>query len=217
MSSASSLFWPLRDLRVRTERLELRLPSYDELVGLGQLAFDGIHDPAEMPFGVPWTDAEPQERARATMQWHWRAVGSLTPDDWHLPLVVFENGTVVGTQELVAYKFSVRHEVSTGSWLGRRHQGRGIGTEMRAAVLELAFAGLGALWATTTAFEDNHASNGVSRRLGYVLDGNDIAERRGVPATLQRYRLSAATWLRQARPRVQVHGVEACRPLLGAD
>ena len=64
-------WWPFHDLRLRTERLELRIPSYDDLVALAALAYDGVHDENEMPFGVPWTDAPPLERARATMQWHW--------------------------------------------------------------------------------------------------------------------------------------------------
>ena len=40
--------------------------------------------------------------------------------------------------------YPVLREVSTFSWVGVRHHGRGIGTEMWAAALHLAFAGLGA-------------------------------------------------------------------------
>jgi RimJ/RimL family protein N-acetyltransferase len=39
--------------------------------------------------------------------------------------------------------FAVLREVHTGSWLGQRYQGQGLGTEMRSAVLHLGFAGLG--------------------------------------------------------------------------
>jgi len=84
-------------------------------------------------------------------------------------------------------------------------------------VLHFAFAELGAQWATTTAFEDNAASNGVTRRLGYEWDGAEIAERRGQPARQNRYRLSRERWASQERIPVEVTGVEACRPLLGAD
>jgi hypothetical protein len=48
--------WALFDLRIWSERLELRLPTDDELVELCWLARSGIHDPAEMPFGAAWTD-----------------------------------------------------------------------------------------------------------------------------------------------------------------
>ncbi len=57
--------------------------------------------------------------------------------------------------------------MASGSWLTASAQGRGIGVEMRAAVLHLAFAGLGALEALTSAWEDNVASQRVSLRLGY--------------------------------------------------
>jgi len=197
--------------------LELRLPSFEELADLAQLAFDGVHDPAEMPFGVPWTDVPPAERARATMQWHWKNLSEITAEHWALPFAVLEGGTVVGMQEIKGEKFAVCREVHTGSWLGRAHQGRGVGTEMRAAVLHLAFAELGAQWATTTAFEDNAPSNGVTRRLGYEYDGSEISERRGKPARQNRYRLSRERWEQQERIQVEVTGVDACRPLLGAD
>jgi len=209
--------WPFSGLRLTTPRVELRFATYDDLLALAQLAFDGIHDEADMPFGVPWTDAPAEERARATMQWHWRMWSALSPDEWHLPFVVLVDDVVVGTQELSATQFRVRREVLTGSWLGRAHQRQGIGTQMRAAVLEFAFMHLGAMWATTSAFEDNHASNGVSRRLGYLPDGIDVHERRGQPTTLQRYRLSLGDWQQQERPALQVQGLEACRALLGAD
>ena len=215
--SAGSRFWPLGDLVLRTGRLEMRLPSFGQLGELAQLAFDGVHDPAVMPFGVPWTDVAPAERARATMQWHWKALSEITAEHWALPFVVLEDGVVVGMQEIKGEKFAVCREVHTGSWLGLAHQGRGIGTQMRAAVLHLAFAELGAQWATTTAFEDNAASNGVTRRLGYEPDGCEISERRRKPAKQNRYRLSRERWATQERVRVEVTGVQACRALLGAD
>jgi RimJ/RimL family protein N-acetyltransferase len=61
----------------------------------------------------------------------------------------------VGQQEISARDFPVLREVSTFSWLGVRHHGSGIGTQMRAAVLHLAFAGLGATDAISGAFDDN--------------------------------------------------------------
>ncbi len=43
---------PLYRLRVRTPRLELRLPDDDALEQLYEIAAAGIHPPEEMPFGV---------------------------------------------------------------------------------------------------------------------------------------------------------------------
>src|SRR5947208_14888855 len=109
----TSEWWPFAALRLATPRVELRLPSYDDILALAALAFDGIHDPAEMPFGVPWTDAPPVERARATMQWQWKNLSQITADDWTLPFAVVEAGTVVGVQEMKATSFAVRREVHT--------------------------------------------------------------------------------------------------------
>jgi hypothetical protein len=50
----------------------------------------------------------------------------------------------MGVQDLIANDFGTLREVSSGSFIGLKHQGHGIGKEMRAAVLHLAFAGLGA-------------------------------------------------------------------------
>ena len=209
--------WPLFGLVVRTPRLELRLPSPEQLAALGELAADGVHDPAVMPFGTPWTDLPPAERARAVLQYHWRVWSRLTPDSWTLGFVVLRGGEVVGTQDLNADEFAVLGEVSTGSWLGRRHHGQGIGTEMRAAVLHLAFAGLGAAGAVSGAMSNNAASLAVSAKLGYVEDGVDRKAVRGRPAVLRRLRLDRAAWERHRTVPVEVAGLAPCRPLLGAD
>lgn len=57
--------WPLFGLVLRTPRLELRSPSPEQLAALAELADDGVHDPATMPFLVPWTDLPPGQRGRS--------------------------------------------------------------------------------------------------------------------------------------------------------
>ena len=51
---------------------------------------------------------------------------------------------------------------------------------MRVAVLELAFAGLGATAAISGSFEGNIASARVSEKLGYFESGEHFHEPRGV-------------------------------------
>ncbi len=63
--------WPLFDLRLRTDRLELRLPTDDELAMLCLIAMEGIHDPGEMPFGYPWTKVPSPRFEREFAQFHW--------------------------------------------------------------------------------------------------------------------------------------------------
>jgi RimJ/RimL family protein N-acetyltransferase len=207
--------WSLSGLRLTTPRLELRWPSWGDLEAVAGLAAGGVHDPGVQPFSVAWTDVPAQERAQATLRYHWSRWGSWTPSDWTLNLVVDSGGIVVGTQGLSGRDFAILREASTGSWLGFKHQGQGIGTEMRAAVLFLAFEGLHAQYATSSAFEDNAASLGVSRKLGYVDDGIERQVIRGRPATLRRLRLDRASWAACQSVPVEIHGLQACLPCFG--
>jgi RimJ/RimL family protein N-acetyltransferase len=208
--------WPLFGLRLRTPRLELRLPTMGQLAELAALAADGVHDPAVMPFTMAWTDAPPQERARSTAQYHWRCWGSLTPEHWELPLVTIRAGEVVGTQDLNARNFGTVREVGTGSWLGLRHHGQGIGTEMRAAVLDLVFAGLGADTAVSAAEKGNAASIAISRKLGYSDDGWERVMVRDAMSEHRRFRIDRAAWEAHRTVPVTIEGLEPCRELLGA-
>lgn len=169
---------PLTRLSLRTPRLELRLATVAELRQLFRVAEAGIHDPAAMPFGVAWTDHLAEESFLA----HFRLkLASTTPDDWSMAFVAFAGGEPIGVQEIRGEGFADRGIVDTGSWLGSAWQGRGLGTEMRSAVLELAFTGLGAEVATSGAIDGNPASLGVSRKLGYELVGAHTVSPRGVP------------------------------------
>jgi RimJ/RimL family protein N-acetyltransferase len=206
--------WPFAALRVTTPTLELRYPDDDDLVALAHAAAEGIHDAERMPFFVPWTRAQPPELERNVLQHGWGRRSALTRDDWSLPFAVCVDGDVVGVQDLFAKQFSVRRTVESGSWLTQRAQGRGIGTEMRAAVLHLAFAGLGAEEALSGSFVDNPASAAVSRRHGYAPNGEEIRAREGEAARLQRWVLTRASWTPQRRDDIRIAGLEACLPLL---
>ena len=87
---------------------------------------------------------------------------------------------------------------------------------MRAAVLHLAFAGLGALEAQTSAWVDNPASQRVSLRLGYEHEGQTLLARRGEPTPHLRYRLTREAWEQTRRDDIELRGLEPCLALLGA-
>ncbi|MFD2082428.1 Protein N-acetyltransferase, RimJ/RimL family [Actinopolymorpha cephalotaxi] len=208
--------FPLVGLRLTTPRLELRLPTPEELADLADEAAEGIHDPAVMPFLVPWTDRPPADVARGVILHHWLRLGGWTPQSWSLNLTVFSEGRVVGLQTIGASDFAVTRTVSTGSWLGRRHQGQGIGTEMRAAVLDLAFTGLGADEALSGAFDHNATSYAVSRKLGYADDGTQRHAVGGKLGIERRLRLTRDGWERHRKVPVSIEGLTPCLPLLGA-
>lgn len=164
-------YWPPFDLEVRTPRLTLRPITDDVAVELAALAARGIHDPGFMPFAMPWTRAEPPRLERGALQFYWRCRAEMSPASWNLNFGVDVDGTIVGTTGIIATDFPRLRQFETGSWLGREHQGQGIGTEMRLATLTLGFVGFGAELALTGAWHDNAPSLGVTRRLGYREQG----------------------------------------------
>ena len=211
-----SSHWPLAGLRLETPDLVLRWPSPDDLGALADLAAAGVHDPEVQPFMVPWTDTSPEERARGTLQYHWSRWGAWKPSNWVLTLAVLRDGVVVGTQDIGGRDFAVLREVHTGSWLGQRYQGQGIGTQMRAAVLHLAFDGLSAVEAYTGAYDDNPASLGVTRSLGYEANGTELRAREGQPARMLSYVMTRSRWESRRRTDITIEGLDPCLPFLGA-
>jgi RimJ/RimL family protein N-acetyltransferase len=207
--------WPIFDIRIWTERLELRLPTDDDLMEMLDRAHSGIHDPGEMPFGMAWTDQPSPYFERSFVQFHWSSRANWSPGKWSLDLGVWFEGQLVGTQGMGAENFGLLRSVSTGSWLARDFQGRGIGKEMRSAVLGFSFDTLGAAWATSGSFLDNPASAAVSRSLGYDEDGFEILAPRGEPKPLIRWRMSADQWHSRERPHVEVAGMDRSWDLFG--
>ena len=207
--------WPLFGLRVKSERLVLRVPTDDDLLELLALAQAGIHPPDEMPFGVAWSTKPSPEFERGFMQYHWTVRGSWLPTHWELALITEMDGVLIGTQSVGADDFAVHRTVATGSWLGRAYQGRGFGKEMRAAVLGFAFDGLGALVAETSAFLDNAASNAVSRGLGYEENGRGSLAPQGVARETQRFRMTVEGWRSRPRPPLTIEGLDISREMFG--
>jgi len=106
--------------------------------------------------------------------------------------------------------------VTTGSWLGRSFQGRGLGKEMRTAILHLAFEGLGAVEAHSAAFPDNAASMATSRSLGYRSNGEQLVLRRGRPDRLVNLVLDRQTWMARRREDIVIEGLQSCLDMFGA-
>ncbi|MDQ3066568.1 MAG: GNAT family N-acetyltransferase [Actinomycetota bacterium] len=203
---------PLYDLRVRTPRLELRLPTEAELVELYEVAAAGVHPPEEMPFGVAWTDELTEE---AFLAYHHSTRAAWRPESWKIDLGTWVDGILMGVQGIGADAFAKNRTIATGSWLGSRFQGRGVGTEMRTAVVELAFRELRAAAVTSSAFEANPASRRVSEKLGYRVVARNTMSPRGIPQPHLELRLERGDWHGAPFP-VEIEGLEACLPLFGA-
>lgn len=197
--------------------LEMAPVRDDDLPSLVSLAQHGIHHPDEMPFAFPWTDAPADELPVSMAKHYWQSRAEFGPDHWGLELVVRRNGVILGIQALEASNFLITRSGETGSWLGRDHQGQGVGTLMRQAVCAFAFDHLGAEQITSGAFTDNPASMVVSRKVGYRDNGCTREKRRdGEMAVCRRLVLEPDTFVR-AEHDIVVEGLPAFRRLIGLE
>jgi RimJ/RimL family protein N-acetyltransferase len=206
---------PLLALRITAGPVELRGIT-DELLGpLADLATD-IHDPDFMPFTFPWSLTAAPGMPRNVAQYHWGNRARFSTERWNADLAVFFDGELVGAQGFGTADYLVTRTGETGSWLGRRFQGRGIGTAMRQVICAFLFDHLDAQYITSTAFEDNPASLAVSRKTGYRDNGTERRNRLGQPATLRRLLLEPANLIRYPRE-LTVSGLPEFRQSVGLD
>lgn len=195
MTTLSSV-WPLFDLKLSTPRLELRPVTDQDLPAALEAARSGIHPSGRSPFSTPWTEAPDDELGPNIARWHWKCRAECTPEAWTLLLGIWHDGGFVGCQDIGAKNFAALKTVSTGSWLKQSVQGQGLGREMRAAVVLWAFDWLGAEAATSEAAIWNDASLGVSRSLGYELNGTTREAWGTKTETVQHVRLTPDTFKR---------------------
>lgn len=207
--------WPLFDLEVRTPMLTLRYLD-DSLAGqLVAVAKRGVHDPAVMPFIVPWTDLPSPQMEQEAMRFYARTRADIQPAAWNLQFAVIVEDAVIGSCDLGAKHFATLRQFQTGSWLGREFQGHGLGKEMRMACLTLGFDGLGAQFAHTGLWHDNAPSLGVTRSLGYEVEGRRRELRRGEADELIGFRMPQDHWATIRRDDIMISGSDAAREFLG--
>ncbi len=205
---------PLLGLRIAAGPIELRGVTDDLLGPLVELALDGIHGSDEMPFYVPWSVAPPDELPRNFAQYHWRTRAEWSVSQWTMELAVLFEGEPVGVQGFNTRDYLVTRTGETGSWLGRRHQGRGIGTAMRQVLCTFIFDHLAADHITSVAFDDNPVSLAVSRRVGYRESGWKRIARQGKPAKQWELTLMPED-LTRSEHELTVEGLEPFRRSIG--
>jgi RimJ/RimL family protein N-acetyltransferase len=208
--------YPLLGVRVSTPALELRGATDELLDQLAEVVRAGKTHADPAPYDDPssFYEPDPDLRVAKWLRAVWRRRGNVEPDSWRLNFVVMVDSRPVGEQTLTGVNFSSLGTVTTFSWLSADERRRGLGREMRAAILHLAFDGLGAKEAASDAFIDNHGSNAISQGLGYEPNGSDWATRQGEPALLNRWRLTRDHWERRRRNDIRLHNIEACHALL---
>ena len=129
---------------------------------------------------------------------------------------MLHRGEVAGVQGVNTSGFLLTRTGETGSWLGRAHQGRGLGTAMRQVMCAFLFDHVGFTEITSGAFTDNPASLTVSAKVGYVANGTVRHSRRGEPAEMTQLVLTPEAFRRGPQD-LEVDGVEAFRRSIGLD
>ncbi|SEN09972.1 GNAT family N-acetyltransferase [Cryobacterium luteum] len=207
--------WPPFGLTITCGPVTLTPVRDSDLPDLVALAQSGIHAPTEMPFGFPWTLGSTDEVRLRLMQYHWAQRAGMKPASWTLETTVRFNGEVVGCQSISTRDYPVTRTGETGSWLGRRHHGRGIGTLMRQTIAAFMFDHLEAAEVTSAVFTDNPASFAVSRKVGYRDNGVDRLKRRDAEVALSQKLVLTAETLSRPRHPLAVDGASHLRAFLG--
>lgn len=207
-------YWPVFGLRLSVADLELRPMTEADLLPLAELLPDDVElDPAATRYPEL---SEAVNRRVIGFQHYWKSYGNWRPERWRLPFCVRAGGERVGVQELEAEDFAALRTVYSSSHLIGSARGRGIGRQMRRAVLALAFGPLVAEGAVSWAWHDNHASLAVSRALGYLPNGESRHRRDSGVDTMVYRRLSRSDWLAAGGGvGVEIDGVEPCLPYFG--
>jgi RimJ/RimL family protein N-acetyltransferase len=207
---------PLLSLRITAGPVELRGITDDLMGPLADLAIAGIHEADFMPFTEPWSIAPAAELPLKVAQYHWLKRAEFSPKKWSALFAVSWEGELVGTQGIDTGDYLVTRTGETGSWLGWRFQGRGIGTAMRQVICAFAFDHLDAEYVTSAAFADNPASLAVSKKVGYEDQGWNPVDRLGKQARLRRLLLEQANLVRYEHP-LTVSGLAEFRRSIGLD
>ena len=154
--------WPLHGIRLRTADLDLQVMTEADLPHALRRSCPTTS--RSNPHATTYAGLDDRANRRAILaQGYWRALGMWSPDDWALPFVVRSRRRGRRrAQWLEGPDWRADRTVDSSSWLVAPARGRGLGKQMRAAVLALAFGPLRADAAISSAVVDNAV---VARRL----------------------------------------------------
>lgn len=202
---------PLMGLSLHTKNLVLAPATEDEALSLSvAVAHYGVHDPSVMPFVTPWTDQAPEMVARSVF----RNVTERSQKRLHLAARISQRVTLpIGLMSLTLDDDG--ESFTTGSYLLSPFQGKGFGTQMRVAALDLAFHGLQRNTAYTAAFTNNSPSLSVARKLGYEHYDTVIKMNRGEPLESLKFVLRRENWT--AEPSTRMCGLDELNTWLSGD
>lgn len=216
--------YPPYGLTISSGALTMRVLRDDDIPELVDLIASGVQVPGlPMPFIRDWhagplAPGTPDGFPTTSLAWWWTQRASFAPENWKMALAVRLDGELVGMQDMNATDFPHTRSVETGSWLGLRHQGKGVGTLMRQLVVGFAFDELGATACHSGYVSGNEASAAVSRKVGYSDNGlrhiTQTIDGKKMPVMEYQVRVTPESYNRPSQD-VTVQGAEQLRNFLG--
>ncbi|OFT62301.1 GNAT family N-acetyltransferase [Corynebacterium sp. HMSC05E07] len=164
--------WAPFKLSLQVGDLTLRVLRDGDIAAIHGVTAAEIFGEPLPEYTFPWLKEKPDPSFR------WAHRAQMSPEEWSLDFGVHLDGEVIGSVDLRAQNFPDNHEVETGSWIYRRFQGRGIGTKIRHAAAVFCFEYLGARQLRSEWDPGNEASQAVSRKLHYSIEGNKAVLRK---------------------------------------
>lgn len=200
-------------LEMHPVRME-EIPALLDVIAGGIVSPDVPHHPLTVPFSL---GEDTMARRRESVRFWWEGWTSATPAKWSFAMTVLRDGQMVGVQEIGAADFAAVRSVTTGSWLGVQHQGRGTGKLMRQAVCMFAVDHLGARELLSGAFHDNARSIAVSRGTGYQENGRRLMRRATGEVDELVFMRLLPHQLHRAEYPLEVTGLESFRTFIGLE
>lgn len=164
--------WAPFRISIQVGDLTLRVLRDSDIAAIHGVSAAEIFGEPLPEYTFPWLKEKPDPSFR------WAHRAQMSPEEWSLDFGVHLDGEIIGSVDLRAKSFPDNHEVVTGSWIYHRLQGRGIGTQVRHAAAVFCFDYLGAHRLRSEWDPGNEASQAVSRKLGYIIEGNKAVLRK---------------------------------------
>lgn len=168
--------WPGKGTLITERNVSLAWID-DEILGqLAVLAGEGIFPRPYPSYAFPWAQGDAETVRKNVIEYQRGVRTTCGPEKWRLEQAVIVDKQPVGVVGIGAEDWQDRKVGVSGSWLGRRYQGRGIGSTAAVALLRVFFERLGGEEARRIVYPENTASLRVGEKLGYTrLEGNELS------------------------------------------
>ncbi len=207
--------WPPYALRLSSGDMELSPVREVDLPELAEIARGGVRRNGVQAFIVDWDSGSDEQIARNLAQYHWATRANFTVDDWTIEFTVRVGERIVGIQGVTGRRFPQTRTVSTGSWLARAEQGKGLGTRARGIMIDAFITHFDAERFETAYFDGNVASRRVSEKLGYSPNGDRRTIGQNGTTQIENKMVLFSEDFRRHPGEVEVAGAETVRAFLG--